>query len=112
MEHDNPDSRPIHPDCALFSGGAQCTCDYQWGFWSGDDDELSDLSKTSARLEGRRRPVASSHGLEEIFDMVDSTDDDLDSNLDGFWKESEFLRTVEKNSESAPIQDKDLEESS
>jgi hypothetical protein len=94
IPHNNPDGRPIHPDCQrVRSEVVPCTCPSKWFFWNGEQSDIERRIATIERLDGRSRA-----GLENNNDETALLDElielDGETLVDGFWKESEFLRCI------------------
>lgn len=53
--HDQPNGRPVHPECALLDGGARCTCASRWDYWDGTEEQRDRRLSILERLTRRRR---------------------------------------------------------
>ena len=104
MRHEQPNDRPIHPECAALLDSAQyCTCESEWCGWDGTPAGLDRALLRLRRLEARRNPDGSlGRGADADEDYpVGKGCSVLDSkpcveDTYGFWKESERLKTIKE----------------
>jgi len=94
--------RPVHPACTSLSHSDACQCETLWQGWDGSVDSLERLIDAHERLEYKRRGNVRGHAPDDCNDAakpgLDSlANDSNDLDVEGFWKESEFLKTVRGN---------------
>ena len=91
--------RPVHPACPSLTHSDACQCETLWQGWDGTVDSLERLIDAHERLERKRRASVRGHAPDDCcepaapgLDSLGVVSNELDT--EGFWRESEFLKTV------------------
>lgn len=118
MTHEQPNNRPIHPECPhIDHADAHCQCDLLWGDMQ-DYASFSEARRVFTRLENRRRTKITPGWLADL-DELDETEELLEESepvtLDamddlsraGFWRESERLLDAHNSMFKKPMDTKD-----
>lgn len=114
-KHEQPNDRPIHPACKkLMSADFKCTCTIEWRGWDGSPDALDRRIELTSKKELRtgwgaagsmgygpdadealqENPAHRKRQQDEAYVGQQEVRAGLVVEHDGFWKESENLKTI------------------